>query len=368
MEQSSGRSIDFTVRNTIEYNNTFAGKHLVQGFFANEFGAISNDQFKSFSPIYLQQYGITGYPAWDLVPDTRFQFLNLSRLGSTSISQNRNASFIGSGSYAFDNRYVFNGNIRSDGVDIIGSQNQFQPLWSVGAKWNAHNEEFFKKYSFISRLVLSAGYGYRGSINRSVYPFDTYTLSTITYNNLPNAATFAYGNPVIKWERKKEQNLGLELSLFKGRINTDVRYFNERVIDLLDNTIIAPSTGRTSAIINNGVLTNRGFEVSARVEIIKHKDWLWEVGGNITKVKNNLSNVYDKVTPSSSSLVTRNIQGYPVNGWYGYKFSHVDPATGSMMVYARKINTKQEGNQVTTSYTDELINLSKIPTADLTTR
>ena len=368
MQQSSGRSLDYTVRNTIEYNNTFGGKHFVQGFFANEIGAASNEQFKNFSPIYLQQYGITGYPSWDLVPDNRFQLLNLSRLGSTSERQNRNVSFIGSASYSYDNKYVFNGNIRSDGVDIIGSQNQFSPLWSVGTKWNAHNENFLQKAEFINRLVLSVGYGYRGSINRSVYPFHTYTLGTLVYANSPLASAFSYGNPVIKWEKKRETNIGLELSMFKSRVNTEFRYFNETVVDLLDNAITPPSTGRPSAIINNGSLSNRGIEVSVRVEVIKNAKWLWEIGGNFTKVTNNLQNVYEKVTPSSASLTTRNIQSYPVNGWFGYNFSHVDPLTGDMMVFARKINNKQEGNQIVTSYTDELVNLNKIALADLTTK
>lgn len=368
MLQSSGRTIDYTVRNTVEYNNTFRGKHFVQGFFANEFGAISNDRFKNFSPIYLQQYGITGYPTWDLVPDTRFSLLKLDSLGSTSTRENRNVSFIGSAAYAYDNRFILNGNLRSDGVDILGSQNQFQPLWSVGSKWNAHNEKFMSKYPWITRLVLSVGYGFRGSINRSVFPFNTYSIGTFVYANTPVASAFSYGNPVIKWEKKKEKDFGLELSLFKARINTEFRYFDEKVIDLLDNTLIPPSTGRSSATINNGILTNKGYEVSLRVEIIKNKDWLWEVGGNFTKVKNKLADVFDKVTPSSSALTTRNIQGYPVNGWYGFKFSNVDPATGNMMVYAQKISTKQEGNNIITTYSDELINLSKISATDLATK
>src|SRR4029077_18647933 len=117
---------------TIEFNRTFAKKHFVQGFFANEFGAVNNDQFRHFNPIYLQQYAIAGYPTWDLVPDTRFQSLNLARLGSTKTVESRSASFIGSAAYAYDNRYVLNGNVRYDGVDIIGSDNQFSPLWSAG--------------------------------------------------------------------------------------------------------------------------------------------------------------------------------------------------------------------------------------------
>src|SRR5690606_14561116 len=109
-------------------------------------------------------YAIAGYPSWDIVPDTRFLNLDLTRFGGNSTQENRNASFIGSMAYAYDNRYVFNGNIRYDGVDIIGSDNQFSPLWSAGVRWNAHNENFFKPYQHVlSRLVFSLGYGYRGS-------------------------------------------------------------------------------------------------------------------------------------------------------------------------------------------------------------
>lgn len=367
LKESTGRSMDYTIRNTLEYNNTFNKRHFVQAFFANEFGGITNDRFNHLNPIYLQEYAIAGYPSWDLVPDTRFQQLKLDQLGGTSTLQNRSASFIASGAYAYDNRYVFNGNVRYDGVDIIGSDNQFSPLWSAGVKWNAHNESFFEKYEdVLSRLVVSVGYGYRGSINRTALPFHTYTLGTQLYNNILLANAFNYGNPVIRWEKKQETNIGLELSFLKGRINTDFRFFDEKVIDLLDNTQTPPSSGRTSAVVNVGTMSNKGYEVSARIEVIKSKDVLWEVSGNITQVKNKLINVYEDEVPALASATnssTRNIEGYPVNGWFGYKFSHVDPETGSLMVYARKRTSKLVDSKVQVTYEDKLVDLSKTTTA-----
>lgn len=364
--EGSGRTMDYTIRNTIEYTNTFAAKHFVQAFFANEFGAVKNDRFTHFNPIYLQEYAIAGYPSWDLVPDTRFLNLNLARFGNTFTGENRSASFIGSMAYVYDNRYVLNANVRYDGVDIIGSDNQFSPLWSAGVKWNAHSEAFLKDYqSTISRLVLSAGYGYRGSINRTVYPFHTYTLGTAVYANTPVATNFAYGNPVIKWEKKKETNLGLELSLFNGRINTEFRYFTEEVMDLLDNTKTPPSVGRPSAVINVGNLTNKGLEVNLRLEAIKTKDFMWEIGGNITKVKNQLTNVFEKEVPVLGASTTSNVETYPVNSWFGYKFSHVNPETGSLIVLAQKRSSKLAGGKVETTFTDTEVDLSKVSLADL---
>lgn len=368
LQESSGRTMDYTIRNTLEYNNTIAAKHFVQLFFANEFGSKKNDRFNHFNPIYLSQYAIAGYPSWDLVPDTRFLNLSLARFGGTYTTQERNASFIGSLAYVFDNRYVLNANIRYDGVDIIGSDNQFAPLWSAGVKWNAHSEAFMKPYEhLINRLVFSAGYGYRGSINRTALPFHTYTLGTAVYANIPVASGFSYGNPVIKWEKKKETNLGVELSMFNARLNTEFRYFNEQVTDLLDNTQLAPSVGRSAATINVGNLTNKGYEVSVRVEAIKTKDFLWEIGGNFTQVKNTLTNVFNKEVPTLGNNYTSNIQGYPVNSWFGYKFSRVDPETGSMIVLAQKRNSKLVNGKVETTFADAEVDLSKVSQADLQT-
>ena len=61
------------------------------------------------------------------------------------------------------------------------------------------------------------------------------------------------------------------------------RYFDEKITDLLDNLKLAPSVGREEATVNVGKMSNRGFEYSMRLEVIKNKNILWEIGGNITK-------------------------------------------------------------------------------------
>ncbi len=369
LQESTGRVFDYTVRNSIEYNNKFAGKHFVQVFFANEFGGRTNYQYNSFNPIYLSEYRIVGYPNWDLVGPDVYMELDLSRFGTSSFEEDRSASFIGSLVYSYDDRYVFNGNIRYDGVDILGSDNQFEPLWSAGVKWNAHSESFLKGYdSILSRLVLSFGYGYRGSINRSVYPFHSYLLGSNVYDGTVSASKLRFGNPAIKWERKKEINLGLELSLFKGRINMEGRYFNEKINDLLDNLKLSPSVGRVDATVNVGKMSNKGFEYSMRVEAIKNDNILWEIGGNITSVKNNLDDVYENDIPGIADASTRNVERYPTNSWFGYKFSHVNTENGHMMVWAQRKESAAVGNSVVNTYTDEVIDLATITQKDLQER
>lgn len=369
LRENMGRTLNFTVRNSLEYNKTFARQHFVQLFAANEIGGQTNHQFNHFNPVYLQEYRMAGYPSWNFINPERYMNLSLEEFGGTYFAEDRSVSFIGSAVYSYDNRYVVNYNMRSDGVDIIGSKNQFAPLWSAGVRWNAHNEKFLNAYSnTLSRLVLSAGFGYRGSINRSIYPFHTYKLSTVTYADVVKASAFNYGNPVLKWEKKQDLNLGLELSLFKGRFNLEARYFDEKITDLLDDVKLPVSVGRPSATVNVGSLSNRGWELSTRVEVLKTNQILWEVGGNFTTVKNNLDRVYDYQLPNIASSTTKNIQGHPINSWFGYRVSHVNPETGHQMVKALRLDTKIEGNQVVETYTEEIVDLNAISTADLQTK
>lgn len=365
LAEDMGRVTNYTVRNSLEFNKTFGGKHFTQLFVANEVGGQKNNQFNHFNPIYLKEYRMTGYPSWNFINPERYMNLDLSRFGGTFFSEDRSVSFIGSAVYSFQNKYVFNANFRSDGVDIIGSKNQFSPLWSAGVRWNAHNEDFLKGNEVISRLVLSVGYGYRGSINRSVYPFHVYDLSAITYGDVVKASSFGYGNPVLKWEKKKDLNLGLELSLFKGRANLEVRRFDEKVIDLLDDVKLPVSVGRPSATVNVGSLSNKGWEIGTRIEAIKNSHLLWEIGANFATVKNNLDRVFNNTLPNIANEQTRNIEGYPINSWFGYKVSHVDPISGHLMVKALHESSEVVDNKVHTSYTEEIIDLNAISTADL---
>lgn len=360
LEENSGKTIDYTVRNTLEYNRTFQEKHYVQAFVANEVSERTNNRFFHYNPVYLQEYRMAGYPSWDDIPASTYKKLDLSRLGGTYYERDRSVSFISSFAYAYANRYVVNANFRSDGVDIIGSKNQFTPLWSAGFKWNAHEEMLVKEQMpWLNRLVISFGYGYTGSINRSVYPFHTYTLSALVYDDVAKASRFDYGNPVLKWEKKRDINYGVQLSVFNSRLNLEANYYDNKVTDLLDRVALPASVGRTSSIVNAGVLSNKGWELSARVEAVKNEDWLWEVGANLTTVKNNLDKVYYKKTPTVSSLAAQNVENYAVRSWFGYKFSHIDPSNGHMMVHAQAIDAS--GNITG----DEVIDLSKISSADL---
>jgi len=365
--ENFGRTFNFTLRNSFEYNKKLK-KHLIQLFAANEVSGLTNYRFGNYMPIYEIDYRTAGYPSWTDLTAPTYNQLDLTKLGNSYFREDRAVSFITSAMYSFDDRYVFNGNWRSDGVDIIGTDNQFTPLWSMGLKWNLQNEEFFQDFTDIfSRVALSVGYGFTGSINRSVYPFDTYAVGNKQFDGLGYATEVTWGNPVLKWEKKKDLNIGLELSMYKGRFNLEGQYFESNISDLLDNRSIAPSTGRNFVTVNSGSLKNSGVELGARAEVIKNSSWLVELGGNITFVTNELKDVFGKLPPTLPYYTPQNIQGFPINSWFGYKFSHIDLLNGHAMVKALKEINETVDGKLTTRYEDELIDLTTTSYSDMTT-
>ncbi|HEU5168818.1 MAG TPA: SusC/RagA family TonB-linked outer membrane protein, partial [Chitinophagaceae bacterium] len=193
LRESNGRTSDYAVRGAMEYNKNI-NKHFVQGLVAGEFGGSNNYQFFHLNPVYYPNVAVAGYP--DMYSYFAANRLNLRALGGSGYSESKYASLISSASYSYDNRYVFNGSFRSDGVSILGNDNQFTPLWSAGVQWNMHNENFLKNNNVINRMVIRAGFGYRGSINqKGIYPFSYYNMNTsgATYNNILYASTITYG-------------------------------------------------------------------------------------------------------------------------------------------------------------------------------
>jgi TonB-linked SusC/RagA family outer membrane protein len=340
LREANARATDFTARGTLEYNK-YIKKSFVQAMVAEEIGAGNNYQFDNLNPVFYPDSRIAGYP--DMYTYFQSTRINLRALGGTSFSEQKNASFISSGSYTYDNRYVVNGSFRSDGVSILGNDNQFSPLWSVGGQWNMHNENFLKDNTVINRLVVRAGYGYRGSINgKGVYPFSYYNVNTAgsTYAGLLFGNTITYGNPVLSWEKKQNKDAAVEMSLFKGRLNAEVSYFNETVLDLLDQVQVPASSGRTATNENASSLRNQGFEFSVRGEVIKKKDFLWELSANITHYKNEVLATYYDNAPSQApggelNFNTRFVKGYAVDSWFGLKYSGIDPNTGHVMAWRK---------------------------------
>jgi hypothetical protein len=98
-------------------------------------------------------------------------------------------------------------------------------------------------------------------------------------------------NSNLKWETTEQYNAGLDLSLFKDRVNLTVDYYQKYTKNLLQAISIPPSTGFSSMWVNRGQINNKGVEITADAVVIDSRDFSWILGGNISFNKNTIVDI-----------------------------------------------------------------------------
>ena len=251
---------------------------------------------------------------------------------------NRYVSFYSTGGYTYDRKYSVTGSLRWDRSNLWGTDSKYQnkPTWSVGAGWNIEKESFFK-VSWVDALKLRGSYGIGGNVAKNSAPY----LTAYYYAN-PNVggnqgAVSSRPNPELSWEKTTTTNIGLDFSLFKSRLNGTFDVYNKKGEDLLANSMGIPTEGfgYSTNTINNGEMTNKGFEVSLRGTIIKTPSFSWDVSVLYANNKNKVD--YVNVVAPVAYLQLDVPYAYPrvgnnYNSIYGYKWAGLS-STGLPQVY-----------------------------------
>ncbi len=161
-------------------------------------------------------------------------------------------------------------------------------------------------YSLLSSFVQEANWGSIGS----------FRVNT-TINN-----------PELRPERTKSLEAGLEAKFFQNRFGFDLSLYKTNSIDQIMPVSISPATGYAQRYVNSGEIENKGIELALNANIIKTKDFNWDIQVNWFKNKNTVLSLYEGVTNillSSSWDVSTNITvGQPYGVLRGYDFVYTN--------------------------------------------
>ncbi|WP_199119426.1 TonB-dependent receptor [Pedobacter sp. ASV28] len=247
-----------------------------------------------------------------------------SRYQSTLIS------FLGRANYNFDDRYLFTVSYRQDGSSKFGKDNKWAGFPSAAVAWKISSEEFMKNVKPISDLKLRFSYGKTGNqgigsyaslAKLSVY---NYVFGGAVQTGLANDLLAGPANEKLKWETTSAYNLGLDLGLFKSRINLHVELYKKITDDLLQNLIIPSSTGFRTKLVNSGSIENKGLEITLNGVVAKAKDFEWNTNFNISFNRNKILSLGPDVTEQYARNISTGdapfIQkvGKPIGALYGY--------------------------------------------------
>lgn len=226
-------------------------------------------------------------------------------------------SYFGRVSYNFDDRYLLYGTMRADG------SSKYQQKWgyfpTVGAGWVISEEDFMKDHKTINFLKLRASWGKLGNdkIQASDGATTTSVITTAMNGVLVSGTTTSSTFSQLKWEVTEEMNYGVTARLLKSRLSVDADYYIRDTKNAAINVNIPVIGG--SVMKNVGVIRNSGFELALNWNNQLSEKVSYNVGGNISTLKNEVRSLYGQpyIDGGMAEFRQRSIVGQPLLAFFG---------------------------------------------------
>ncbi len=244
-------------------------------------------------------------------------------------------SYLARARYNYDERYFVEASFRRDGSSRFAKDARWGNFWSVGGSWVISNEGFMKKASWVDFLKLRGSYGEVGN-DQSAGWYAYKTLYGLGQNDNKMALVASQlGNPDLKWETTQSFDIGIDARLW-DRVDLTLDYFSKRSKDLIYNENLPQSGGTLSTGDSNPYITrnfgsvkNYGVEVAVNVDLIRNKNWKWDLGVNATFLKNKIKELPNHEGYDSGTQ--RLEEGHSIFEFYLYQYAGVDQLTGYAM-------------------------------------
>ena len=317
---------DFNVR----YSTAIAERHYL----------FTNVGFNMSDETYEEVYHkAEGFPN-DRMNDIIFakQYLKESKPDGRE-STIRDIGVLAALNYTFDNKYLFDASFRTNASSQFGSNNRWGSFWSLGVGWNMHKEAFMNPEIF-DNFKIRGSLGYTGSQSQDAYAAMAtykYTLDR-TYTDYLTAYLQGMKNDDLKWQRKMDYNVGLDLNI-KRRFSLTFDVYRSVTDNTLISLTLPPSTGFSTVRENVGEVINRGFDIRISYTIlqnIKERSFL-TANLNISRNKNKLDKLSDAMKNYNASQQSKVSNTAPAQLYYdgvsmdaiwGLRSLGIDPHNG----------------------------------------
>lgn len=248
-------------------------------------------------------------------------------------------SYMGVGRYTYNDKYTVTGSYRYDGSTRVAPKNRWHGFYSVGANWNAKQEDLLKNVAGISDLRFRASYGSTASPFGGNFDYlPTYAVNT-SYGGASAMRPAAAGNENFDWEYVNEFNTGFDLALFRGgRLRITADYYNKITTNMFIDQPPSATSGFGVLSLSSGKMRNRGVEADIQGDIIKTKDFNWNLGLNFGYNKNVILRLTDDLDeiPDGDTRIWK--VGYPLGTYYAPNWAGVNPENGDAQYYDKDGN------------------------------
>lgn len=325
--ENAFNGFNWTWTNTATYSHTFNNTHDLKVLVGTEayqnrgrnLGGTTTGYF-SFDPNYVNLSTGSGTPT------------NYSNRYADALY-----SLIGRVDYGYAGKYLISATVRRDGSSrFLNTQYGVFPAFSAG--WRISQENFMKNVSWVTDLKLRGGYGIMGNqLNvLAINPFTTYgAVKASSFYDIAGTTTSIIsgfqrthiGNPDAKWEKNVNSNIGIDATLFHGKLDVTADYYVKEVKDLLYNPEMPGSAGQGDLpYVNIAKMRNRGVDLAITYNGSITKDLTFNVTGTLTTYNNKILTVatgtsyFDQEGRRfNGSNIVRNAVGHSIGQFFGYK-------------------------------------------------
>ena len=239
------------------------------------------------------------------------------------------ASFFGRVDYAFDDRYLVDFSLRTDGSSKFNSGYQWGYFPAVGVAWRLNNENFLQDVSFINDLKIRSSYGITGNQNgiNSFASRQLWSGVNTAYQGAPGIVPEQLANEQLSWEKTSQFNIGLDAAIFNNRFALAFNYYSKYTTDGLLTEVLPGTTGFDEYLNNSAEISNKGFELTLNSVNIQKEDFSWNTSINIARNVNNIEKLSKPMNFGSRDLILFQ-QGAPMYSFWVYNQLYVAPQTG----------------------------------------
>lgn len=268
------------------------------------------------------------------------------------------ASYFGRVNYSLNDKYLFTGTLRADGSSKFGPENKWGYFPSGSFAWRIGEEKFMESLKGVSGLKLRLGYGEVGNQAIANYLYGSSLLAI----NTPFGTAYRLekiSNPKLKWEATKQYNAGLDMGLFKGRIDLSIDFYLKQTNDMLLQLSIPSYLGGPTyndiraPFANVGKMENKGVDLSLSTHNIKTGKFAWNTDLTFSHNRNEVKELDDDSKVyyrnlywySEFQTATKTSVGNPLGVFYGYQTEGLFQNQADILNHAVQI---QDPNSVTT--------------------
>ena len=266
---------------------------------------------------------------------------------ASNMEKNRLIAFFGRAMYNFRDRYLLSASVRYEGSSRFGDNHKWGVFPAVSAGWRISSEPWMSEADWLNELKLRAGFGITG--NQEIGNYRSLSIlekgSSNFYYNGKWISTYEPGsnpNPELRWERKKELNVGLDASVLDNRLSFTLDYYFRRTKDLLYTySVPVPPNLYSSTFANVGTIDNSGIELTIASTPVTTRNFRWDLGATVSHNRNELvrfsNDQYEMVEIKTGYFADdlkmytmRIVEGEPLGNFWGPKFLGFDAAGGAV--------------------------------------